>query len=302
MLKLGIIVCAHGNGKAVSRLRAAYERENVDAIALCGDLGDDFKEISAVLKGVSAAKVPIIAFPGSHEPAADYYRALKKFKRIIDGTKTRRVTIKGIDIVTLPGSGVNVPHASFRIADLKLPMAYQKRYRLFFINDLARFIRDPAKTVILCHDPPRGSSPRGIDVAYSGVVKKLFIVKPKHARIFGAAAKANPFVLIHERGSIVPEPYASKLAQHGYPVSVMHRNVGNEALKAFLKRKRVNYFSCGHIHEAGHRAVSAAGKPLKHGAVSSSVWYNAAPAVKGNGGILIIDGKQATFKNIRVAA
>ena len=302
MLKIGIIVCAHGNGKAVARLSAAYAKNGVDAIAICGDLGDDFKEISAVLKGVSAAKVPVIAFPGSHEPADDYYLALKKHKRVIDGTKTRRITLKGYDIVTLPGSSVNVPHASFRIADKKLPKQYQRRYRLFPIADLARIIRNPAKTVVLCHDPPRCAGARAIDVAYSGVVKKLFIVKSKHARIFGTAAKLNPFVLIHEKGSIVPEPYASKLAAKGYPVMVKHRNVGNEALKAFLKRKRINYFACGHIHEAGHRAINAAGKPLRKGTFSSSVWYNAAPATKGNGGILLIDGEQGTFQNVRVNA
>ncbi len=298
MLKIGITVCAHGNGKSVSRLRAAYEREHVDAIAVCGDLGDDFKEISSVLKAVSAARVPVIAFPGSHEPAADYFKALKQHKRVIDGTKTRRITIKGYDIVTLPGSSVNVPSATFRIVgDAREAKRFaQHGYRTFLISDLAKFIRKPAKTVILCHDPPRGSSKDGIDVAYSGIVKKFFIVKPKDAGIFGK--NAHPFTRIHDQGSIVPEPYASKLAAKGYPVAVKHRNVGNDALKAFLKQKRINFFACGHIHEAGHRAVSAAGRPLKQGARSPSVWYNAAPAVEGNGGILIIDDK-ATFKNIR---
>lgn len=304
MLKIGMIVCAHGNAKAVARLCKAYGQENVDVIALCGDLGDDFKEISAVMHAASSKKVKVIAFPGSHEPEKDFAKALRKHKRVIDGIKTRRLSVNGYDIVTLPGSSVNVSHASFRIADKKLPAGYLRQFRVFFINQLARFIKNAKKTVVLCHDPPRGSSPKGIDVAYSGVVAKTFILKSKDVGIFGKqwqkALRTNPLALINQKGQIITEPYASLLAKRGYPVSVKHRNVGNDALKAFLKKHKIAFFGCGHIHEAGHRAVNAAGKPLKKGDWSSSVWYNAAPAVEGNGGILIIDGEQATFKNIKV--
>jgi len=304
MLKLGLIVCAHGNARAVLRLCKQYSLQHADAIALCGDLGDDFSEINAVLKATAGAKAKIIAFPGSHEPEKDFYRALRKNKRVIDGTKQRRIALQGYDIVLLPGSTVNTGSAGFRIFDGKrVPKAYAARFRTFSIAQLGRFIRNAQKTIVLCHDPPKCSGTSAIDVAYSGVVTKGFILHPKDAIVFGQKFKKhldNPLALITPKGEIIPEPFASKLAKRGYPVSVKHRNVGNIALKQFLKSKKIPFFACGHIHEAGHRAVSAAGKSLKQGAWNPSVWYNAAPAVKGNGGILIIDGKNATYKNVKV--
>ncbi len=285
MLRLGIITCAHGNKSAVARLLKQYEQHHVDAIALCGDLGDDFTEINAVLTAISSTRIPIIAFPGSHEPAKDYDRALRKHKCIIDGITTRRITIKGYDLVILPGSSVNVPHGSFRIAESKRRL--RKQHRLFVIKDLARFIHNPARTIVLCHDPPRCSN-NGIDVAYSGVVQRTFLIATKQ----GIAA--------YGRGEIVPQPVASRLARKGCPIKVAHRNVGIKELRTFLRNKRIPFFACGHIHEAGQRAITAAGKALTQGRWSPSVWYNAAAAVNGNGGILIIDDGKGTYKNIRV--
>lgn len=284
MLKLGIIACAHGNAKAVRRLRKAYEQKGADSIALCGDLGDNFKEISAVLKAASG-RTPVIAFPGSHEPITDYDRAIKGSKAI-DGTKRRRITLKGHDLIVLPGSWVNTPAAGFRIAESTRPR-YRGRYRVFAIKDLAHFLRNPARTILLCHDPPKCTGSKSIDVAYSGIVTKGFYVLTKRE------------LAIYGKGQIVPQPEASKLARRKLPVSVKHRNVGIPALARFLRTHRIRFLACGHIHEAGQRAITATGKALKHGSWSQSVWYNAAPAVNGRGGILIIDGNRATFQNVR---
>jgi Icc-related predicted phosphoesterase len=304
MLKIGIIVCAHGNKNAVARLCREYEREKADIIALCGDLGDDFSEISRVLSATKS-KTPVIAFPGSHEPAEDFAKAMKKHPRVINGLKKRRVTLKGHDIIILPGSNVNTARGSFRLLEEKRDaQKYRVRgYRVFVVEELKKLVRLPAKTIVLCHDPPKCAGTKAIDVAYSGVVEKTFVLKPKHIGIFGKFMKKhlrNPLFRIHEKGGIVPEPYASKLSKLGYPVSVKHRNVGLQKLRQKLKRLRVPFFACGHIHEAGQRAVNSAGRQLKQGSWSSSVWHNAAPAVKGKGGMLIIENGKAKFKNISV--
>lgn len=301
-IKLGIITCAHGNAKAVKRLRKAYEKENVDAIVLAGDLGDTLKEINAVLKAVTPARVLILVFPGSHESKKDYNRALLNFKKCIDGTKKRRTTINGYDLVTLPGSSVNIPTASFRIAHGKISRKWFKKFRIFLIEKLKRFIRKPAKTIVLCHDPPRCAATNGIDAAYSGIARKAFLVAPKHMMIFGKELRAHlgSTLSIFEKGNIAPEPFASKLAKLGYPIIVKHRNVGNKALKAFLKKNNIPFFACGHIHEAGQRAITSTGKKIKPSQWSNSLWYNAAAATNGKGGILILDNNKGTFKNISV--
>ncbi len=283
MLSTGIIACAHGNHKAVARLRRAYEKNNADAIALCGDLGDNYKEISLVLKSAQG-KMPLIAFPGSHEPINDYYRAIKKTKAI-DGTRQRRVTIKNHDIIILPGSWVNTPNAGFRIAESK--KSRQKQYKLFPIKDLRRFIRNPAKTILLCHDPPHCANKQGIDVAYSGIVTKTFYTLTKRE------------LAIYGKGQIIPQPEANRLARKKLPVSVKHRNVGIKQLNAFLRKNKIPFLACGHIHEAGQRAVNSSGKPLKQGEQSKTLWYNAAPGVNGRGGMLIIKDGKATYKNVK---
>jgi Icc-related predicted phosphoesterase len=304
MLKIGIIVCAHGNKNAVARLCKAYARENADIIAFCGDLGDDYAEISRVLSAAKS-RIPVIAFPGSHEPAEDYVKALKKHARVINGLKKRRVTLKNHDIVILPGSNVNTASGSFRLLEEKRDaQKYRVRgYRIFVVDELRKLVRSPAKTIVLCHDPPKCSGTKAIDVAYSGIVTRTFILKPRHVGIFGSFMRKhlrNPLFRIHEKAAIVPEPYASKLAKLGYPVSVKYRNVGLAGLRKQLKRLRVPFFACGHIHEAGQRAVDSLGRRLKQGSWSSSVWYNAAPAANGKGGMLIIKDGKAAFKNITV--
>ncbi len=304
MLKIGIIACGHGNGKATAKLCKKYEKQGADVIAMCGDLGDRFKEINSVLKGTSKAKVPVIAFPGSHEPVKDYYKALKKSRRIIDGITKRRITIKGYDLVTLPGSGSNPPCAGFRfLPSKKIPARLlSRRLKFFFVNDLAKYIRKPARTVMICHDPPKGRGTKAIDDAYFGLVKKGFILNPKDIRLLGKYAKKHKprlLELIYEKGNIIPEPYAGRLAKKKYPVKMINENVGSEALKKILLKKKINYLVCGHIHESGQKAVNSSGKVLKQGEWSSSVWYNASPASAGKGGMLIIDGNKATYKNIR---
>jgi Icc-related predicted phosphoesterase len=305
MLKIGIIVCAHGNKNAVARLCKAYARENADIIAFCGDLGDDFAEINSVLSAAKA-RVPVIAFPGSHEPAEDFAKAMKKHPRVINGLKKRRVTLKGHDIVILPGSNVNTARGSFRLLEEKRDaQKYRVRgYRVFVVEELKKLVRLPAKTIVLCHDPPKCAGIKAIDVAYSGIVTRTFILKPRHFGVFDKQLqkllRTNSIARLNQKGQIITEPYASKLAKLGYPVSVKHRNVGLTGLRRQLKRLRVPFFACGHIHEAGQRAVNSAGRQLKQGSWSSSVWHNAAPAVKGKGGMLIIENGKATFENITV--
>lgn len=299
MLKLGLIVCAHGNAKAVRKLCKKYEREHADAIAILGDLGDTTKEIDAVLRA-ARSKLPTIVFPGNHEPAQDYYRAVRKHKRVIECSRKQRIAFKGYDFLLLPSANVTRPEAGFRVAEGKrIPTAYFKRFRMYFIHKLAKLVRNPAKTIVLSHSPPRCSGANAIDVAYSGIVTRSFTLKRKDANIFGKKYAQLLMLIPHGKGEIMPAEEGLRLAKRGYPVAVRHRNVGLKELTAVLRKKRIRFLACGHIHEAGQRAVSAAGKTVRQGKWNSSVWYNAAAAQYGKGGILIIDGDKATFKNVR---
>jgi Icc-related predicted phosphoesterase len=299
MLKVGLIVCAHGNAKAVAGLKKQYEKNNADIIAILGDLGDTTKEIGAVLRA-ARSKLPTIVFPGNHEPAQDYYCAVKKHRCIIECSKKQRITFKGYDFLLLPSANVTRAEAGFRVFEGKrVPAALLRQYRPYFVGRLAKLARNPAKTIVLSHSPPRCTGTHAIDVAYSGIVSKSFTLRRKDANIFGKKYAQLLMLIPHAKGEIMPAEEGLRLAKRGYPVAVRHRNVGLKELAAFLKSKHINFLACGHIHEAGQRAVSATGKTLRQGQWNSCVWYNAASALHGKGGMLIIDNDKATFKNVR---
>ncbi len=303
MLRLGLISDSHGDANITKRLLKKIEKQKVDAIAVLGDLGDDFKAINSVLKSIRA-KVPVIAFPGSHEPLKDFNSAIKKHKRIIDGTKKRKIRIKGHDIVTMPGSNVHPHDTGFMLSnETRIPAEYLKRYRFFFTRMLGKLVGNPAKTIVLAHNPPHCSTPKGIDAANSGIATKGFMIKHKHIKLLGEEfeerIRKNPLKLILEKGRIVTQPRASIMARLGYPVRVGFRNVGFQALGKALRKNKIKFFACGHIHEAGQRAIMPNGMPVKEGKPSKAVWYNVGPAKEGKCGILVIDGDKGYFKNIR---
>jgi Icc-related predicted phosphoesterase len=301
MIKLGIIACAHGNYRAVERLRREYEKKSVDAIALCGDIGADYRQILAVLKAAKGRK-PVIALPGSHEPAKDYKKAVRA-AGVVDGTAIQRVTIKNYDIIIQPGSSVNAPKAGYRIGDRPLPKKYRKRFLLFPPQKLAKIVRKPSKTVLLCHDPPKCTGKKAIDNAHSGIATKTFRIGPMLSRMLGINKRpSKPKSAAIQKGTIMPEPVAALLAKLGCPISIRHRNAGSTAIRQFVRRYGIRFIACGHIHESGQKAVNSAGRALRQGQWSTSTWYNAASAAEGKGGMLFVKDSKGAFRNIVVKA
>ncbi len=302
MLRLGIIPDAHGDSRAVFRLIKKCEKEGADAIFLAGDLGFAFKEIDRVLKAASNAKVPVFAFPGSHEPEEGYYKAMKKHRKIIDSTKKPRITIKGNDVIVIPGSSVNTQRTGFRIIDnSRLSKEYLRLFRTYKARNFSKYIRNPAKTALLCHDPPKCTTKSGIDLAYSGLVRKTFLLKVKHIQAFRKIYRhsRDSLALLYNKGEIINAILSKELVKRGYPVSLIYRNAGNPELRKLMKARKIRFFACGHIHEAGQKAMTASGKQLKPGIWSDSVWYNASGAIEGTCGMLIIETGRGMFKNIR---
>ncbi len=302
MLRLGIIPDAHGDGRAVSRLIRKCERERADAVFLAGDMGSSFKEINRVLKAASKAKAPVFAFPGSHEPEEGFYKAMKKHKKIIDATKKPRTTIKGKDIVVIPGSNVNVQRTGFRIIDnSRLPKSYLKLFKTYKVANFSKYIRNPEKTILLCHDPIKCTTKSGIDLAFYGYVRKSFLLKVKHVPIFRKIYRHLRITLslLYNKGEIISTELSKELVKKGYPVSLIRENVGDIALRKLMKARKVRFFACGHIHEAGQKAITASGKQLKPGIWSDSVWYNASGAIDGTCGMLILEDGRGMYKNIR---
>lgn len=314
MLKIGILVCIHGNKAAARKLVKRYLQEKVDAIILAGDLGDNYKEIKQVLSAAKTKEVPVYVFPGSHEPPKDYYKAIKELKTsFIDCTKpkNRRVKTDDAEIVFLPGSDFIYYTGGFKLTDKRsqLKKYYKKLTRHgittklhpFSIEELRRYVKQPKKTLVIMHVPPKFKTKKAIDVARFCVAKQTFILSEKHhKKLFkGKGIEIFPKDPKGEQ-QVIPLAIGLKMKKLGYPIGILEANRGNECLAKVLNKLKIEKFICGHIHEAGQRGTTGKGKPVDEGTWSKELFYNASPAKEGKGGIYYIMNGKAMYKNITV--
>jgi len=310
MLKLGILVDGHGHKTNTRKLVSRFNKEKVDAILVNGDFAEDegqYQSMRSMLKLFKQSKAPVYVMPGSHENSKPYKSTVGKAKKpIYDCMKARnrKVTINGYDLVFLPGSDWVTPRASFMLLEHKRRLKARlktARIRGIKCSDLVfssmteinKLITRPQKTMVVGHIPPRFSSKHGLDVANFGITTKEFTVptnvKGRMRRYAGKTIGIQ---------NVIPLPYGKDLADAGYPVKIMKKNVGNIGLKKVLVKNKIKYFVCGHIHESGQRAVTANGRKVKSKHWSNSLFLNAGPAKEGKGALFIIKDGKASFQKV----
>ena len=315
MLKIGFLVCAHGNLRTVQKLCKVYVRNKVDAIVLNGDLNNDEqpkKSMFCVLTVLARTKLPVYVMPGSHEPVNDYgfvLKKLKKYKNLIDCTQKQLFTVHGIDLVFLPGSDWLGGQGGFQILSTKKDVSARvqqlkragvvRALQFFFMNQLLKKVRNPQKTLVISHVPPKFTTPAAIDVAEYCVNYKAFFLQPRHAFKMGVLPqhwKADPFAKSH----LFTRNQYVLLKNWGYPVKLRRENRGNSELAKLLKKYKIKHFVCGHFHESGHKACDRKGKLLEPNTWHKELFYNAAAATNGNGGIVIMDNERIQFQNVAI--
>ena len=312
-MKLATIACLHGNLKNARKFAARFRKENVDAIVLAGDIASDEKQtknLTEILKIFSKTSKKIYVRPGNHEQYADYYSALKKFKKnksIIDCSKNPILKFNGQKILFLPGSGVaHAPGAGFMLLwsrkQLNRAKKHIKKYKIHFFKKVKfMFLSDYIKyldknTIVITHSPINFNTPNSIDVAVFGRIIKPFSIKKEHYKYMEDATRLFP---VFPKNIIFTLDEATKLIKLGYPIKVVRKNVGAKRLKKLFRKKGITKFICGDIHEAGGRANDWKGKQIKQNKWSKELFYNCSPGFKGRAGIVEFLNNKVKYKVVR---
>lgn len=288
MLRLGIVSDLHGN-LGNSKKIARRLKGKIDILVIAGDITGNFSPFisgRAVLRSFRDIEVPTFVIPGSHEPVNIYEDIMTYFLDFHDCTQehNRVKSVDGYDLLFLPGSNWNSELGGFRIYENKeklkenIDRLPNRNWRFFFIDELEKYLRNPDKTVLISHIPPKFEGADAIDRAeFIEVVSKE-----------GYEERYKP-------GSDELEEQ-----KEGVKVKEKEENVGSEELREFIEESGIKKLVCGHIHEAGGKAQRLDGSPVKEGEYSEEIFYNVGAGTEGKAGILILEGKKAKYSKIQV--
>lgn len=310
-MKLGVVACLHGNLGNVRKFAARFRKENIDAVALVGDIGSDEKQKQSLVKIIkifSNIKKKVFVMPGNHEQLRAYYSALKKFKKnknIVDCTKNPKIDFCGQKFVFLPGSRLSsATGAGFRILTNR---KYLKRFKLFvkshkkhfsgrvkptFLSDFTKYFSERA--VLMAHSPIKFNTKNAIDVADYLEATKNFIIPKKLSNIH------EKDLHIVSKDSIFSYEIYKDLLKAKLPIKRQIKNVGDDVLKKLLKKYKISKFICGDIHEAGGRANDWKGRQVKQNKFSKELFFNCAAGKDGRAGIVEFLNDEARYRMVRV--
>ena len=309
----------HGSKEAVKSIVSAINKEDKDDIShiiLGGDIPDYTKQTMRwILRRFLTLKKTIIIYPGSHENSETYTSVLQEFTNnplIIDGFRKEglHLTINGWDAYFIPGSNavssgskpfnggnihlVNEPDtpATKRKRTIRLKkLEFAKKASPIFYENLyptiqqKRTTRD--KSIVFSHIPPLCKTTNGIDLARFGKTDKEFVILNKHKKqLDNRFAKVEKTFL---ENSILALDEAKKVINLGYPMSIQHKNVGCKTLASLLRRYRISKLVCGHIHEAGPKAIDRQENTARQRRWNSSACINNGTGFNGHYTLLEFD-------------
>ncbi|MBD3319221.1 hypothetical protein GF342_04905 [Candidatus Woesearchaeota archaeon] len=283
----GIISDIHGETK---KARKAYRKlkKFVDYFLVPGDLGDEYGEIVKVLSVFSQSKCPVYVMPGSHEPRRDWNRAIRQFQgsAIVDCHRSRRISFDEIDVLFVPGSDWCAHTGQFRLRpDKRFKVA--KDEQGVFVTAATRLVRD-RPTLLVSHVPPRFYKKGAIDRAQFGMATQDFIYVDQEG------------LRVIPKGAVFPKETASLLKRDGSPVKMLERNVGSKALRKLIRSQAIAFSVCGHIHEAGGKAVTLSGKRIRANTWHKRLYYNPGAVADGRAGVLVFRDGMMKYRNITV--
>ena len=298
----------HGGRDATRRAVAYLKDHPVHLIVLGGDIPDFTPSTFAYqLRIFLKLGKPVIVFPGSHENSENYEKTIKELKKnplLIDGVKERKVKLNNFNLLIVPGSDSvssgNKPYngGSYKLIKAPSPATtakltkYLKEHKIakkatpIAISDTEKQYNRTRPTILFTHIPLECKTNKGIDIARFGTFKHEFTLKPKDKRkkVFSTefSGDYSPHVLVNYE-------QAKVLKEHGYPVHIKKENVGSATLRKFALKKNVRAYLCGHIHEAGPRAIDLEEKAVRKNTWTKKVFINSGPGNHGNMTILTLN-------------
>jgi Icc-related predicted phosphoesterase len=206
---LGVVCDLEGDASSASSL--ASQLAGVDAVLVCGDICDHFRdpgpddaELERALEPFLAAGLLVLAIPGNHEGAALYREAVSRLSlrhpNLVDMTQVPVAELGGTTVVALPGyhDGRFLAPGGYPIQDADYEAAVRRAQ--------AR----PGPLVLLTHGPPLSSSERGVDQVEGG----SHVGDPRLSDAFARGGFAvHAFGHIHESGGRAETPDGSPVPQ-----------------------------------------------------------------------------------------
>lgn len=308
-MKLGVTADLHGNLRLAKKFAYFFKKSDVDAVVIAGDLpghANEKKTLTKILKVFSKCRKKVFVMPGSHESVKIYERVLKKFKNIVDCSKNKnwKIKIEDYDVVFLPGSDwLGAEDAGFVLKDSRnifkgktrrqISKYYGTEVRLFYIHELKKLIKNPKKTILITHIPPRFNKKSAIDVAKFGKAVGKFKIKATDKEKFKDLIK---FWQGFYKEHVFALSEAQRLKKKGYPMSIIEDNRGNKVLKSMIRKLKIKKLVCAHIHESGGRANDLRGNPITQNKWTPELFYNCS----GRAGIVEFEGNLARYRNSKV--
>jgi len=269
--------------------------EKVNAIIGNGDIGEDEKALGFFLEWSGYSGIPTIVQSGSHERIAEFESMLEYFssknKNILNARQVRVIDGKDHNLVFLPGSDWNVQGGQYHLAkDDKFESGiYQTEdgiISLTNMNDLEKLVKEPEKTIVVCHVPQRFDSENTVDTAF-------FAEKSD-----GSLMAGHPIVnMIKQKYNTKNSEEIEKIAEKmGFKFKLENR--GNESLKDLYTKLGITKAVSGHFHESSHRANDLKGTSVPQRTYTEDLFWNSGYADVGHCGILNVDGNKVAYENL----
>ena len=318
----------HGDVAANKALIAHAKELTPDLIMLGGDISNNTKaSVRQIFNPFLRLGIPVAYYPGSHENSDVLEGTLKEIKNkwlinCIQPTN-RLLKLGKYELVVLPGSYAvaSGPKAYYggnywlfekrdparlrrnheRLREIK----WAKQVRPIYMSDSSKdvFTHGNAKgpyRIGFCHDPPKFTKKTSIDVAHFGMSTAPAVIKKSHTRRKEFKAFGIKKETIWEN-NIMQLDLAKLLKSYGYPIKIMKKNVGNPPTSKFFKKHRVKKIFCGHIHEAGPRAIDSKEHKVKPKTPVKELYVNNGTGFAGKYTIIRLGANGSVTHEFKVA-
>jgi hypothetical protein len=141
-----------------------FKAAKVQAIIVVGGVGKTKKQITEIFNELGLAPVPVLITPGAQESygglKAVFKKLHKKFPHLVDMTAVRRVMMKQVNFISLPGY-----YNPFYLEARSQGCSYEKSD----LDSLENFVMKDMANVLVSATPPKGSGPFDPDLGRGNI-------------------------------------------------------------------------------------------------------------------------------------
>ncbi len=304
LLALGVSLTGCAKRDSVARdldANTADLRQPADSVALAPDQAGPQRDTQAPAPDSPASPAGSLRFG----VLTDIHGATTKLGQLVDALVAAGASFLVV-LGDIDSSADGLASSLTRVASSKLPVyviAGNIESRPMYQQALAEVV---AKHPEVSDLSPHGGFTRGgvSFVALAGYHLTKWL--PTDGFLYGAAELAAVEGLI--KASAAAGAGTTVLLTHGPPKSAGNHgidyvpgagNVGDPALVELIKCNQVPFAICGHIHEAGQRAVDEDDQPVPAGALAPRLRLNAGAVTAGAASLVELVGVQMRFTTIK---